>query len=75
MATCIVSWQGKGGLEVRFWLYQKPDGKIATRVRCLRDLRAGWLLQRPQRRGLQELRRTHQPAIGRHAGRLQPNST
>ena len=29
MATFIVIGQG-GGLDVRFWLYQKPDGKIAT---------------------------------------------
>ena len=64
----------EGGLDVRFWLYQKPDGKIATLFDAC-DLRAGWLLQERNRGRLQKLCGTHQPAIGRNAGRLQPNST
>ena len=29
-ATCSASQANENGTEVRFWLYQKPDGKIAT---------------------------------------------
>ena len=35
-------------------------------LRCLRDLRAGGLLQGTERRGLQELRRADQRTVGRH---------
>ena len=59
---------------VRFWLYQKPDGKDRHRVRCLRDLRLGWFLQSGEWRGLQELRGSDQSAIGRNGGRLQSHS-
>ena len=45
--------------------------KSCDRIRCLRDLRSGGLLQRTERRGLQELRRAHQWAVGGHQGRMQ----
>ena len=30
MEICIAIEARENGVEVRFWLYQKPDGKIAT---------------------------------------------
>ena len=73
-ATCIASRPREGGIEVRFWLYQKPDGKDRHPVRRLRNLRPGRLLQRSAGRGLQELRRAHQSAVGGHARRMQSHS-
>ena len=34
----------ENGVEVRFWLYQKPDGKMATVLGCVRNLRRGGVL-------------------------------
>ena len=51
----------EGGVEVRFWLY----------LRRVRNLRPRRLLQELTGSDLQELRRPHQPAVGRHGRRLQ----
>ncbi len=59
---------------VRFWLYQKPDGKIATVFDACEICGAVGFYKGPERRGLQELRRAHQSAVGRHAGRMQSHS-
>ena len=47
----------EGGVEVRFWLYQKPDGKIATLFDACEICGAGRLLQEQTGSDLQELRR------------------
>jgi len=35
----------ENGTAIRFWLYQKPDGKIATVFDACQILRGGWIFQ------------------------------
>ncbi len=56
----------ENGTAVRFWLYQQARREGCHRVRRLRDLRTGGLLQGTERRGLQELRRADQRTVRRH---------
>ena len=59
---------------MRFWLYQKPDGKIATVFDACEICGPVGFYKGRNRRRLQELCCAHQSAIGGNAGRLQSNS-
>ena len=61
----------ENGTDIRFWLYQKPDGKIATVFDACEICGAVGFYKGGQWRGLQELRCAHQSAIGGNGGRLQ----
>ena len=61
-------------MEVRFWLYQKPDGKIATVFDACEICGAVGFYKKRQRRDLQELRGADQSAVGGHGGGLQSDS-
>ena len=61
----------ESGTRVRFWLYQKPDGKIATVFDACEICGAVGFYKSGQRRGVQELRCADQSAVGRHGGGLQ----
>ena len=60
----------ENGTDIRFFLYQKPDGKIATVFDACEICGAVGFYKASSRPGLQELRCAHQPAIGGHARRL-----
>ncbi len=60
----------EGGVEVRFWLYQKPDGKIATLFDACEICGPVGFYKGVERRGLQELCSAYQSAVGRHGWRL-----
>ena len=79
-AIQVIGWRsasvpGKGKWpRVRFWLYQKPDGKIATVFDACEICGAGWVLQKRQRGRLQELCGAHQSAIGGNCRRMQSSA-
>ena len=56
---------------MRFWLYQKPDGKIATVFDACEICGSVGFYKNGDGRGLQELRRSDQSAVGRNGWRMQ----
>ena len=56
----------ENGTTIRFWLYQKPDGKVATVFDACQICGASWILQGAERSRLQELRSADKSTVGGH---------
>ncbi len=64
----------ENGTEVRFWLYKKPDGKVATVFDACQICGPVGFLQGTERCSVQELRRAYQWPVCGFDRRLQPDS-
>ena len=64
----------ENGTAIRFWLYQKPDGKIATVFDACQICGAVGFYKARQWSGLQELLGADQSAVGGDVRRVQPGA-